>query len=132
MILLNFSHPLTTAHRAEIEDLAGRPIERVVDAPAHFDHAQPFAAQVVDLVDACGLTPAEWQGAPLLVVPPALNFIAAILLAELHGRMGYFPPLVRLRPVEGALPPRYQVAELLDLQAQRDAARARRRSGGAA
>ena len=33
------------------------------------------------------------------VVPPALNFITAVLLAELHGRMGYFPAIVRLRPV---------------------------------
>jgi hypothetical protein len=40
--------------------------------------------------------------------------------------MGYFPPVVRLRPVAGSLPPRYEVAEILNLQAIRDEARKRR------
>jgi hypothetical protein len=40
--------------------------------------------------------------------------------------MGYFPPLARLRPVEGSLPPRYEVAEVINLQQVRDAARRRR------
>ena len=48
------------------------------------------------------------------------------MLAELHGRLGYFPPVLRLRPVEGALPPRFEVAEILNLQDVRDAARAKR------
>jgi len=49
-----------------------------------------------------------------------------VLLAELHGRMGYFPPIVRLRPVPNALPPRFEVAEIINLQAVREAARTRR------
>lgn len=126
MILLNFTHPLTDQQRAQIEDLTGGALERVVEAPAHFDHDRPFAEQVRALVDGLGLTAAEWQGAPILVNPPALNTIAATLLAELHGRMGYFPPAVRLRPAADALPPRYEVAEIINLQAVRDAARARR------
>ena len=32
------------------------------------------------------------------MILPSLNFIAALLLAELHGRMGYFPPVARTRP----------------------------------
>ncbi|MCS7301391.1 MAG: CRISPR-associated protein Csx15 [Fimbriimonadales bacterium] len=52
--------------------------------------------------------------------------IAATLLAELHGRMGYFPPVLRLRPVEGAVPPRFEVAEILNLQQIRDTARSQR------
>jgi hypothetical protein len=59
-------------------------------------------------------------------VPPALNFIAVTLLAELHGRMGYFPSCVRMRPVPGAVPPRYEVAEVLALQKVREEARMRR------
>ena len=62
----------------------------------------------------------------LIVNLPSLNFIAGLLLAELHGRMGYFPPILRLRPVSDSLPPRYEVAEILNLQAVRDAARAAR------
>ncbi len=72
------------------------------------------------------LSPEEWQSASILVNPPALNFITALTLAELHGRMGYFPPVVRLRPVQQALPPRYEVAEVLNLQQTRDEARKKR------
>ncbi len=126
MILLNFSHPLTPDQLAQVEALTSQSIERIVDVPAQFDPGHPFGPQVVALTDDCGLTPSEWQTGSILVVPPALNFIAALLLAELHGRMGYFSPCLRMQPVEGVLPPRYEVAEVLTLQGQRDAARPRR------
>ncbi len=126
MLILNFSHPLTAEQLVRIEALAGEAVTEVREIPAHFDNQQPFIPQVVALADACGLTPQEWQTTPLLIVPPALNFIAVTLLAELHGRMGYFPSCIRLRPVAGARPPRYEVAEILDLQDVRDKARMRR------
>jgi hypothetical protein len=53
----------------------------------------------------------------MLANPPSLNVIAVTLLAELHGRMGYFPPVVRLLPVAGSVPPRFEVAEMISLQA---------------
>jgi len=80
----------------------------------------------VDLVDQSGLSLAEWQTLSLLINPPALNFSAVTLLAELHGRCGYFPAHLRMRPVQGALPPRYEVAEIVDLRAVRDEARRKR------
>jgi hypothetical protein len=123
MILLNFSHPLTSAQLAQVEALAGATVERVIAAPTQFDTQQPFAPQVEALLAQVPLTAEEWQTAPLVVVPPALNFITAVLLAELHGRMGYFPAIVRIRPVEGSLPPRFEVAEVINLQAVREAAR---------
>jgi hypothetical protein len=126
VILLNFSHPLTDDQVRQIESAVGAPLAEVRQVPAQFDHQQPFIPQAQALAEACGLTPQEWQTTPLLVIPPSLNFIAAVLLAELHGRMGYFPPLARLRPVEGSLPPRYEVAEIINLQAVRYAARRRR------
>ena len=126
MILLNFSHPLTPDQLRAIEQLTGAPIERSLDALAQFDHARPFAEQVTALVDSLNLSPTEWQTAQILVNPPALNAIAVTLLADLHGRMGYFAPVVRLRPVKDALPPRFEAAEVINLQAARDAARNRR------
>jgi len=98
----------------------------VIEVAVQFDTAQPFVPQVQALLAQIPLTAAEWQTTPLLIVPPALNFITAVLLAELHGRMGYFPPIVRLRPVPNALPPRFEVAEIINLQAVREAARTRR------
>ncbi|MBI3799807.1 MAG: hypothetical protein HY268_22890 [Deltaproteobacteria bacterium] len=126
MILLNFSHPLTPDHVQQIEALTGRTVERVIDVQSQIAPQQPLTQQVTALVDQAGLSPGEWQTLPLLVNPPSLNFIAVVLLAELHGRCGYFPAHLRLRPVQGSLPPQYEIAELLDLQAQRDAARRKR------
>ncbi len=126
MLLLNFSHPLTADHLAQIEALAGAQVEHVIEVAVQFDTAQPFVPQVQALLAQIPLTAEEWQTTPLLIVPPALNFITAVLLAELHGRMGYFPPIVRLRPVPNALPPRFEVAEIINLQAVREAARTRR------
>ena len=90
MILLNFSHPLAPEHLAQVEALAGQPIERVIDVHSQIDPQQPLAPQVVAMADAAGLTPAEWQSLPILINLPALNYSAALLVAELHGRICYF------------------------------------------
>lgn len=126
MLILNYSHPLTPAQSAQLEALTGEAITEVREIPTQLDTEAPFGPQAAALAEAAGLTPAQWQTESLLLVPPALNFAAVALIAELHGRMGYFPPVVRLRPVSGALPPRYEVAEIINLQALRDAARSRR------
>lgn len=126
MILLNFSHPLTPDHLRQLETLTGHTVGRVIEIHSQIDPQQPIAPQVTALVDQTGLSSAEWQTLPLLVNPPSLNFIALVLLAELHGRCGYFPAHLRMRPVQGSLPPQYEVAEVLDLQALREAARQRR------
>jgi len=126
MILLNFSHPITPAQLEQINALTGQPVERVIALPTQFDHQQPFGPQLEALMARAELTPEEWQTASLLINPPSLNFITALVLAEIHGRTGYFPPIVRLRPVAGALPPRYEVAEILNLQQVRDDARLKR------
>jgi len=131
MIFLNLSRPLTGTQRVQLEALSSQPIEEIRDVPAHFDHAHPFPEQIRALVDAIGLTPEEWQNRPLLINPPAYNFAALTLLAELHGRMGYFPAIVRIRPAVGIdghpiTPPHCEVAEIINLQAVRDAAREKR------
>ena len=129
MLVLNFSHPLTPQQLQRIGELSEQQVERVMDIPAQFDHEQPFAGQVRELVDGVGLSPEQWQTTPLLINPPSLSLIAATLLAELHGRMGYFPAVLRLRPVPGSNPPQFEVAEIINLQAVRDTARKRRNNG---
>jgi len=126
MILLNFSHPLTADQRRQIEGLTGTPITQSIAVNPQFDEQQPFGPQLAALLAPIDLTPAQWQGEPILVILPSLNFIAALLLAELHGRMGYFPSVVRTRPVADAVTRRYEVAEILDLQATRETARRKR------
>jgi len=98
----------------------------VISVNAQVDPLAPLAEQVGRIANAVGWDGDAWQSRRLLVVPPALSWSAALLIAELHGRMGYFPPCLRLRPIPGLVPPKFEVAEVVDLQAQRDAARARR------
>ena len=126
MLVLNFSHPLTDEHLADLQGMLGSGNLEVRTLTTQFDHDRSFVEQARELVDSVGLTPEEWQTCSLLVNLPSLNVIAALVLAEMHGRCGYFPPVIRLRPVEGSVPPRFRVAEILNLQAVRDAARATR------
>ncbi len=126
MLILNFSHPLTEEQKAQIEALTGETIAEVIAIPSQMDNNQPFAEQIAAKVAAIPLTPKDWQTRPLLIVPPAYNFAAVTLIAHLHGLMGYFPPIVRLRPVEGAIPPRFEVAEIVNLQSVREQARTKR------
>lgn len=126
MILLNFSHPLTPEQIAQVQELTGQPVDQVISLPVQFNNEEPFLPQLAALVDQIPLNQQDLQTRPILINPPSLNFITALLLAELHGRMGYFPPIIRLRPLAGSLPPRYEAAEILNLQAVRDAARPKR------
>ena len=126
MLLLNFAHPLSETQKDLIQQQAGQAVQRVIETKVHFDHHRPFTAQVTELIDGVGLTSEEWQTQPILLNPPSLTAIACIVLAELHGRMGYFPPVLRLRPLADAVPPQFEVAEIINLQAVRDRARGRR------
>jgi len=130
VIVLNYSHLLTDEQRAQLEALAGQPVEQVIAVPVQFDVAAPFGPQVAALVEVTGLTADQWQTLPLLLVPPALNVIALALIAHLHGVMGFFPAIVRLRPLAGAIPPRFEVAEIVNLQEIRERARTTRTGTG--
>ncbi len=130
MILLNYSHPLTEEQHAQLAALLGQS-PQVRRIAVQIDQAQPLAEQISALVDAAGLAPDDWQTTPLLINLPGFAPAAAALLAELHGRIGFFPSIVRLRPVAGSLPTAYEVAELLNLQTLREQARLRRRDPAA-
>ena len=123
MILINFAHPLTSEHLKQIEGLTNQSVYRVIEIPADIDPQNGIHPQVVDLIEQTGLSSTEWQTYPLLINPPSLNFIAITLLAELHGRCGYFPAHLRMRPVEGSVPIEYEAAEILNLQVVRESAR---------
>lgn len=123
MLLLNFSHPFSAEQLEQIaQRLEGR-MPRVIEVRCQLDPSGDFCAQMRSFVDDLKLDAATWQTERLLVNLPSLSVIAAAVLAELHGRAGYFPPVVRMRPVPGAVPPRYEVAEIVSLQDLRDTAR---------
>jgi len=123
MLIMNFTHPLTEKQEHRIEALTGRAIERKIAVMPQFDEENLFAVQTEALLEGVGLSPEEWQTTPMIVNLPGFAPAAALLLAGLHGRMGYFPTIVRLRPVKGILPRVFEVAELIDLQGARDTSR---------
>jgi hypothetical protein len=125
MLILNFTHPLTPEQRAQIETLAHTSIDEVRTIPVQIDQAEPLEAQIIAIVDAAGLSSEEWQTRQLLINPPGYAPAAFVLLAELHGRIGHFPTLIRLRPKPGPTTI-YEVAELLNLHTVREQARTRR------
>ena len=125
--LINFTHPITDEQKAQIENIVNEPVH-IIDVKTQLDNDIPFGPQATALVDqaveALG-GPEAIQTTPIIVNLPGLAAAAAAVLAELHGRMGYFPPIVRLRPVPGPVR-RFEVAEILDLQGLRETARTRR------
>lgn len=123
MQVINFSHPLTSEQIAQIEGQLGRSVDDTRNVRVQLDLNQPFVPQVVDLVDSLGITAEQWQTGNFLFVLPALSAAAAIVVAELHGRTGYFPAIVRLRPVPDALVTTFEVAEIVGLGSVRHKAR---------
>lgn len=120
--VLNFSHPLSGAQIDRLGALAERQVQ-VDQITLQVDHEEPLGPQALAWLRAAGLGQAELSGAPLLVVPPGYAPAASALLAALHGLLGHFPTLVRVRPVREGNTTSYEVAELVDLQALRDQAR---------
>jgi hypothetical protein len=125
MILLNYAHPLTEGQLAQVAELAGA-VPDVRTSATQIDPQQPLLPQAAALADAAGLDSHTWQAAPLIVGLPGLAALSAVLLAEIHGRSGHFPAIIRLRPVAGALITSYEIAEVVNLEVLRAQARTRR------
>ena len=126
MIILNFSHPLTGAQLETLQVQTGQMAFDLREIKIHFDSEQSFTDQTRALVESLNIDSKTWQTEPILINPPAFNAIALALLAELNGRMGYFPAIIRLKPIPGSTPPRFAFAEIINLQAIREQARSQR------
>lgn len=128
MIVVNFSHPITDLQHRQLEEMTGETIAEVRNVACQLDNLASFGDQIRARVNDAGLSPLQWQTERILINPPSYAPAASTLIAELHGRMGYFPSLIRIRPVAGATPPAFEVAEVINLQAVRDAARQQRQA----
>lgn len=130
MLIINLSHPLTAPQKTQIEAVTGQPAEQVWQTMPQFDNERSLSEQIGALLDQVGLSPEAWQTMPILLNPPGFAPAAAVALAHIHGRSGHFPALLRLRPVAGSVPTRYEVAELINLDTERnEIARAQRQGG---
>ncbi len=128
VMIVNFTHPLNQHQIQQIEQRTGVFVADVLSPPqipVHFDDNIPFEEQVKAIVDDVPLTDEEWQDLSIIVNVPGYAVITAPLIAELHGRMGHFPKILRLRRNPDD-PNRYDFAEIIHLQRIRERARERR------
>jgi len=124
--IINFAHPFTEEQLDQFRERLGCDIEIAYQSTAQFDHQTPFAEQVNALLDSVPISGNQWQTERFLINLPSLNVIAALMLANLHGRIGHFPTVIRLKPREGATPPVFDLAEILNLNEMRENARRKR------
>lgn len=115
-IVLNFSHPFTDTQGDEIARLVGDEwgIQPIGDLSRQYRYntAEELAEQVREQVAAAGISPWAWQNCKIVVNLPAHSGGAMIALVEMHGRMGYFPTVLRVERAEDG----FHFTEAIDLE----------------
>lgn len=125
-LILNFARSLTHAQLIQLQGLLGA-LPEVIDLPGipvQFATDRPLGDQAVTVLDSAALTLEEWASLSFIVNLPGISPAAAAILAEIHGRSGHFPHVIRMTPSpeDNTV---YNVTEVVKLQNIRDAARAR-------
>jgi hypothetical protein len=106
--LVNFSHALSPAARARLEEMVGPVLEVVI--PCQIDMDAPIKPQLDMLVEQAG------NSVPDLYIPPALSFAAAYVTAKLSyaqsDAMLPVPPAMVVLRREGT-PPQFMPYEIV-------------------
>jgi hypothetical protein len=126
-VVLNFSsRSLLPEQRQAI--LEARKWDRLYEFNAFQVIAQDenFEANIIKSIEAIPLNSEEWQTYPILLVPGGYAPLWAIVLAELHGRIGHFPDMVNLRPSSDETAKKFEVGGIVDLQNIRNEAQKKR------
>ncbi|MBI4771447.1 MAG: putative DNA binding domain-containing protein [Chloroflexi bacterium] len=124
LMVLNFHQPFTLPQREQLERVTQSRVIEIIEpagGPLRLDESRSFVLQARELLDAAGLTPEEWRTLPLVVNLPGFAPLAALLVAQLQGRMSRLPHVLRMRP-SGADRTIFEVAEVIELQRARDEA----------
>jgi hypothetical protein len=122
IIVLNFAHHLTMQHQTQIEELSNTTIENIISISTLINEVEPLEPQIASLIEAVDQSIHDWHKRDILLNPPGYTPAAILLLTEIHGRIGHFPTLIRMRPKHTSVTT-YEVIQLLNLQTIRDAAR---------
>jgi hypothetical protein len=115
LTVLNFAHPLTADQIDAIKREMRADEVNVIHVPAQFDLDAPLQPQVRDLVEQAMNQMTE-KPETLIINYPSLNYAAVLVDQELVFYDEILPAqvsMLRLRPVKGATPPRFEVAEII-------------------
>jgi len=121
MLIINVGQSFRTDLKPAFEGAVAEPIE-VFDLEGEYDVNRPLSKQVVELVNKVPLSPQQWGQTSLMVYAPTPIVFASAVVAEMHGRMGYFPTACHTRE----LPNGHAYFEFVNLQEVRNQARTRR------
>jgi len=99
-IVLNFSgHPVLSDQLKTIEKLLQWPSSEVMDVQlGTIAEDRNFIANIVKAIEKIDLSPVQWQASSIVAIPAGYSAIWSVVLAEIHGRLGYFPDVVHVRP----------------------------------
>ena len=122
ILVLNFARPLTAQQQTQIEELSSTTIENIINIPTLINEEERLEPQIANLIEAVDQSIHDWHKRDILVNPPGYAPAAILLLAEIHGRIGHFPTIIRMRPNHTSITT-YEIIELLNPQTIRDAAR---------
>lgn len=117
VVVLNFSHPITEVQKGEIAGLLGVTpfdvkVREGLSKQYRYVTTLNLVEQVRDQVADARLAPSNWQEKLIIVNLPAHSGGAMIALAEMHGRMGYFPTVLRIERAEDG----FHFTEAIDLE----------------
>jgi hypothetical protein len=125
MTILNLASPLSSEDTSIIAALCGRKARRVVDVAAAFSETDPLAPQVRAMLDGLGFSSSDWQNQSIVLNLPPDPVASALIVAEIAGRRGRTPSVVRWKRTAGAT--RMEPAEVISLHEIRKEARHQRK-----
>jgi hypothetical protein len=126
--VLNFSgHPVLPGQQEAIRQRMHWLSVDVIDVPfGNVPEDENFVPSIANALENVELSAEEWQTTPLVVIPAGYAAAWSVVLAELHGRLGYFPDVVRLRPARTVSNEKFEVAEIMNLREVRHNSRDKR------
>lgn len=122
MILVNMGHPVNESQLAEVRAHFGEDVKEI-PVNSYLDINQPFTNQIIERVSkVVNSLPLDER---IAIVPPSLSHAAVLVVMEFFGQIGRMPEIVRWKKVSNN-PPRYGLAEVIQLETFRVRARSRR------
>jgi hypothetical protein len=127
-LIINFSgHPVLPGQQKDIGQMMHWPTPEIINVSlGNVAEDHNFVSTIEKAVEKVALSPEEWQSTPIVVIAAGYSAVWSVVLAELHGRLGYFPDVVRLRPASTVSNEKFEVAEIMNLREIRHNSRDKR------